>query len=98
MGVAGPTATESAQKLGTTGSIAGPTTQSQVNYIPTGTFSIPQGSQWAQQKGDVGVGTNNPWSFLGQKVEGLERTVSHLLQMLKPAYSPPQIPQFQAIR
>ena len=66
--------------------------------IPTGLFGIPQGSQWTQQKGNIGGETNNPLSFLGQKVEGLERTVSHLLQMLKPAYCPPPIPQFQAIR
>ena len=99
MGIAGPTATKSAQQMETTGSIVEPATQPQVNFrIPTGIFGIPQGSQWTQQKGNIGGETNNPLSFLGQKVEGLERTVSHLLQMLKPAYCPPPIPQFQAIR
>ena len=79
-----------------TATAAGSATKSQVNYsMPTGMFSAPQGSSWGQQLGEVGTGTNNSISFLGQKVEGLERTVSHLLQMLKPAYCPPHMPQIQ---
>ena len=95
---AAPTNSALQQQREATGTAAGSATQSQVNYsMPTGMFSAPQGSPWSQQKGEVGTGTNNSISFLGQKVEGLERTVSHLLQMLKPAYCPPHMPQIQVI-
>ena len=42
----------------------------------------------------------NPISFLGQKVDGLERVVSHLLQLqmvLKPAYCPQPMTQIQPL-
>ena len=57
---------------------------------------MQQGVQVPPIKTGMNEGTNNPISFLGQKVDGLERVVSHLLQlMLRPAYCPPIMPQIQ---
>ena len=63
----------------------------------------PMGNQQGLTNGQnqgVNNGTNDTMSFLGQKVDGLERVVANLLQfqmMLRSAYCPPQIPQIQTL-
>ena len=70
------------------------------NAQEQGLLNVQVETQYAKQNQGLNAETNNSISFLGQKVDGLERVISNLLQfhmMLRPAYCPPQIPQIQTL-